>query len=316
MQLCLLEFDDAFDAQPDFVRVCDKSCARHVDVRRDGSAVRVWGSHDQLRALREKLALALNGSSKPRLMFVGSGDFHHVTTLLQASSLEHHEGPVTVIHVDNHPDWVRFEKGTHCGSWVNRALEDAKVEKVITLGVCSRDLVLPEPRLANLRLLSEGKLELYPYDHPPSSVSHHYGVGPSFEQIGRHLHWKTIKAMGEQNFLDYLLTRIKTDAVYLTIDKDVLVRDEAITNWSQGLMRLPYLLSLIGEIGARHAVIGADVIGDYSKRRFSGNPRTILSKHYEFIKKRRMEMPTAEQTARINSTANHALLNALSAVMA
>jgi hypothetical protein len=198
---------------------------------------------------------------------------------------------------------------------VNRALDIPQVEKVITVGVCSRDLVLPEPRLANLRLLSEGKLELYPYDHPPSSVANDYGEGASFEQRGGHLHWKTIRGLGEQNFLDLLLSRIKTSSVYLTIDKDVLVPDEAITNWGQGVMQVSYLLSLIKEIGARHRIAGCDVIGDYSKRSFSGSLRTRLSKHYELFNKRRSSKPDPEQIVSINTATNRTLLNALSAAM-
>jgi hypothetical protein len=316
VHLCLLQLDDAFDAQPDFVMACDKAGARQIAMRQVGKAIRIWGFHRQLIAVREQLARALAGDSQPRLTFMGSGDFHHVTTLLLASALERHAAPVTVVHVDNHPDWVKFEKGTHCGSWINRALEHPRVEKIVTIGVCSHDLELPEPKLANLPLLSSGKLELYPYDHPPSRVGSQYGAGASFEQVDGQLHWKTIKAIGERNFLDFLLSRIETADVYLTIDKDVLAREDAITNWDQGVMRLPYLLSLIEAIGARHRVMGADVIGDYSKRSFSGSLRTMLSKHYEMFKERPLRKPDPEQTARINSSSNHALLEVLSAAMA
>lgn len=315
MQLCLLHFDDALDALPDFVLACENAGARHVKMRRDGRAIRLWGFHAQLNALREKLASALNGDSEPRLTFMGSGDFHHITTLLLALALDHHPGPITLIHIDNHPDWVKFDKGTHCGSWINRALEHPQVQKIITLGVCSHDLELPEPKYANLNLLSRGVLELYPYDHAPSQVSNDYGAGASFEQRNSHLHWKTIRATGERNFVDYLLSRIGTEAVYLTIDKDVLPREDAVTNWDQGIMRLPYLLSIVREIGAHHRIIGGDVIGDYSRRRFSGSLRTRLSKHYEMFKEPPLGKIDAKQTASINSATNHALLKALSEAM-
>ena len=316
MQLCLLQLDDALDAQPDFIRACDKSGARQIRLRRDGSGIRLWGYHSEIAALSEKVRHALNGKPEPRLTFMGSGDFHHVSALLLASALEHHSGQVTLIHVDNHPDWVKFEKGTHCGSWINRALELPQVQKVITVGVCSNDLELPEPKLANLTLLSQGLLELYPYDHAPSRVSNNYGAGASFEQVGNDLHWKTIRAIGEQNFADFLLSRIETDAVYLTIDKDVLAREDAITNWDQGCMRLPYLLSIIKEISRHHRIVGADVIGDYSRPSYSGSLRTKLSKHYEIFKDQPRGKPDPTQTASINSAANRALLEVLSEAMA
>jgi hypothetical protein len=316
MELRLLELDDAFDGQTDFIQACEQAGARRVELKRDGKVIRVWGYHHQIDSLKQKIAAAFGTGPKRPLTFIGSGDFHHVTALLQAAALEHHAGPVTVIHIDNHPDWVTFVKGAHCGSWINSALANPKVEKIITLGVCSSDLVLPEQKLANLLLLSQGKLELYPYDHPPSAVSNFHGSGPNFAQVDGLLHWKTIKATGEQDFLGFLLSRIKTEAVYITVDKDVLMRGDAITNWGQGQLRLPYLLSLIKEIGARHSIIGADVIGDYSKRLFAGGLKMRLLKYKEFMRKRSVERPEPARIASINSTANHALLKTLSGVMA
>ncbi len=115
---------------------------------------------------------------------MGSGDFHHITAFLLHAALENQPDPVTLIHFDNHPDWVKFDSGTHCGSWVNHALVHPKVEKIITIGVCSHDLRLPEWKGANLTPLAQGLLELYPYDHAPSRVKNNYGAGASYEQNG------------------------------------------------------------------------------------------------------------------------------------
>jgi hypothetical protein len=315
MQLCLLQLDDALDSQPDFALACHKARARRIDLRREGKAIRLWGFHHQLAEVREKIARVLSDSPQTRLTFMGSGDFHHVTSLLLEICVQKRPAPVTVVHFDNHPDWVRFDKGTHCGSWVNRALDLPHVEKIITIGVTSRDLVSPEKRLAHLQLLSQGKLELYPFNHPPSRVDGDYGEGPSYQQRDGHIHWRNISAIGEGNFLELLLSRIKTNSVYLTIDKDVLQPGDAITNWSQGVMQLPYLLSLVREIGARHSIAGCDVIGDHSKRSFSGSLRTRLSKHRELFNKRKPRRPGSIETASINGNANHALLETLSAIM-
>ena len=313
MQLCLLHLDDALDTQPAFVRACEADRAQRLHV--DGRTLRLWGFHEDIAAFREQVARSLNTEAGPRLTFMGSGDFHHISALLLERALEHHVGPVTLIHVDNHPDWVTFHKGSHCGSWINAALEIPQVRKVITVGVCSHDLEEPEPKLANLALLSEGRLELYPYDHAPSRVRNNYGAGASFEQVDGQLCWKTIKSMGEQNFIDCLLSRIDTDAVYLTIDKDALTPEYAVTNWDQGLMRLPYLLSMIAEIGRKHRIVGADVIGDYSRPKYSGSLRSIASKYYERLKDQALLGPNPRQAAEINSEANFALLRALSQVM-
>jgi len=317
MRLTLLHVDDALESQLDFIRACANAGAELIWVAREASAIRLWGRPPKLDDFREALVKQLSSDkAEPRLTFMGSGDFHHITAFLVSLALENQTAPITLIHLDNHPDWVKFENGMHCGSWINRALEFRKIEKIITLGVCSRDLKRPEWKGANLTPLSQGLLELYPYDHAPSRVKRDYGSGASFEQRGGALHWKTIHHMGEQNFIEYLLSRIKTESVYLTIDKDVLAREDAITNWDQGSMRMPYLLSLLIEIGRRHAVIGADVTGDYSTPRYSGDLWTRLRKHAEILMDQPRGKPDHAHAVNINSSANHALLEVLSEVMA
>nr|WP_246724492.1 arginase family protein [Rhizobium phaseoli] len=290
--------------------------AREVDDKKSGRAIRLWARPQALdevwRNLVKAAPLSNDGS---RLCFMGSGDFHHVTALLLSLALEKNRRPVTVIHIDNHPDWVHFDNGMHCGSWVNKALELPLVEKVITLGVCSHDLKSPERKGANLVPLSNGRLELYPYEHPPSKVKSDYGTGPSFSQIGGALHWQSICELGESNFVDRLLGRIQTEAVYVTIDKDVLSDADAVTNWDQGSMRLPYVLWLLSEIGERHRVIGADVTGDYSTPNYGGDFYTRTMKKAEVLIDQPFRRRDVMATRNINSAANHALLEVLSELM-
>ena len=316
MQLVLLHLDEALDAQADFIRAADLACARHIRLGDDASAIRLWGKQSAMNRFRDRLLQHCSiDNQDARLVFAGSGDFHHVTTYLLAAALEGHGEPITLIHFDNHPDWVRFENGIHCGSWINRALDHPQVAKLITIGVCSDDLKRPERDGANLNLFSRGLLELYPYEHPPSQVSGKYGSSASFEQIGNSLRWNTIRAMGEGTFLEYLLTRISTKSAYVTIDKDVLRAEDAVTNWDQGNMRMPYLLSMVNEIGRRHTVIGADVTGDYSLPRYTGAPWTRIPKRVEILMDQPRRRPEAMFAANVNSAANHALLEVFSDVM-
>ena len=50
--------------------------------------------------------------------------------------------------------------------------------------------------------------------------------------------------------------------VYLSIDKDVLSRNFARTNWDQGDMTLDGLFSAIRDISLKHRIIGVDVCGE------------------------------------------------------
>jgi len=79
---------------------------------------------------------------------------------------------------------------------------------------------------------------------------------------------------------------------------------------------LPYLLALISEIGSRHRIIGADVIGDYSAPNYTGDFRTRLLKKAEIFVDQPHVRPKAETTRNINSAANHALLEVLAEYMA
>ena len=55
------------------------------------------------------------------------------------------------------------------------------------------------------------------------------------------------------------------EAVYLSIDLDVLRREDARTDWDQGGMTLDELLSAVGEIARTCRVLGVDVCGGISR---------------------------------------------------
>ncbi len=317
MKLCLLHLDDALQSQTDFIGHCERNGGRHLHAESLGSAVRLWGKDatlDQLGALI--CGQFANLGEEPKLWFMGSGDFHHISALLIDRAAAGRSEPITVIHFDNHPDWVHFHGGMHCGSWVNRAAANPNVAKVITLGVSSKDLVRPEWKGANLSLMQEGKLELFPFWHAPSRVRKQYGSGAGYSQTNGHIKWRTIAEQGNGPFLATLLSRIATRDVYLTIDKDVLRAEDALTNWDQGQMQLPYLLEIIQTIGGHHRIIGADVTGDYSAPHYSGSMLTRAKKYGEIFMDQPRCRPNVTEAARVNSASNHALLDVLQQVMA
>ncbi|SCM74196.1 conserved hypothetical protein [uncultured Pleomorphomonas sp.] len=316
MQLFLLHLDEALEAQTDFVRTCLMAGCREIDVREPGRDFRLWARQtavdDLHRFLRASLATEKSG---PKLCFTGSGDFHHVSALLIDLALDGVPQPVTIIHIDNHPDWVRFSGGLHCGSWINGVVDHPAVAKVITIGVCSDDLTSPERKGANLDLLAHGRLDLYPFDHSPSRVGRRLGRGRSFEQKSGYLHWRTIEETGVERFIELLMDRIDTEAVYVSLDKDVLCARDAVTNWDQGQMHLADILRLLSEVGKCHRVVGADVTGDYSRPRYAGGAWTRLMKFGEsLLDQPRNARPDADVIA-INSAANYALLDVFGAMM-
>jgi hypothetical protein len=86
--------------------------------------------------------------------------------------------------------------------------------------------------------------------------------------------------MGEGDLRAHLLRLsplIRTHAVYITIDKDVLVPQQAVTNWDQGCMTLQHVEAILNVLGEHHQVTGIDVCGDYSPPVFDDLWRRGLS---------------------------------------
>jgi hypothetical protein len=270
----VLDLDASLLGQPTLGSAVGRGEVRCVPLRDLAGRLRIVAARKTLREFERRVGLDDRvHSGRPSVDFVGSGDFHHLTARLLARFTE----PLTVIHVDNHPDWVSWPRNFNCGGWVNRALDLPHVQQVITLGPCSADLDLPELKLGNLRALAAGRLEVYPWRHEPSRVFRRYGTGASHRTDNGHLVWTTLADKSWSVFVEALVARVPTEAVYLTIDKDALSATDAVTNWDQGEMVLEHVLILIERIAARRRLIGADVCGEYSPLRFSGWHRRLLS---------------------------------------
>lgn len=260
MRVRLLDLDGSLATQPILAASLEEGWGQRLDMRALGDDLRLWAKPAAMDAARR----VLQGAGDPPghgtvVNFLGSGDFHHLAVPL----IEAVGTPVTVLHFDNHPDWVRFAPVYHCGSWVNRVLEMAHVREVITIGPCSDDLSLPQLKGGNLAALADGHLQLYPWRHTPSWVFGRVDPGPSGRRQGRHIHWNCVGG-DFSSFLGALPGRLNTDAVWLTIDKDVLQPADALTNWDQGEMPLNALTAAIGAIGRRKRIVGVDICGEYS----------------------------------------------------
>ncbi len=240
--------------------------ALRLDLLELGPLLRLWATEKNYRRFAGRLGHRTRPlGNRPEIFFVGSGDYHHLTPALLSDLPE----PVTLIHFDNHPDWVHFAPRRHCGSWVNRALKLPNVQRIITLGPCSDDLQSPQLKGGNLKALKRGNLQLFPWRHPPSRVWGRIGDGAGHRQVGGHLHWHNLADVDWSVFLDQLLASLPTEAVWITIDKDVLASEDAATNWDQGGMRLTHLLLAVRALAAGKRVLGIDVCGEFAPPAFS-----------------------------------------------
>ncbi len=271
VHLRILDTDGSVDATAIGAAAPWTSVTR-VELRDIGPALRLWSRARSIDAARTRIAQAAD--PRPSVTFMGSGDFHHLAALLA----ERLDEPFTLLHFDNHPDWVRLAPRWHCGSWVNRALALANVRRVVTVGPCSDDLVDPGRKGGNLRALDTGRLVLFPWQHAPSRARRRIADGPGHAWREGRIHWRNLSEEPVQQAVERVLATIPTEAVWITIDKDVLPEHEALTNWDQGRMPLTVLLGMLHAIGARKRLLGADICGEYSPPRHANWLKRIESK--------------------------------------
>jgi len=258
MRLQILDLDGSVTIQSSLPSAAAWTGVEVIPLRDLGPRLRLWSRDRTMRLARARLPSCVD--TEPVLSMLGSGDFHHVAVLLMERARE----PITILHIDNHPDWVRLAPRWHCGSWVNQALKLPQVVRVITLGPCSEDLTRPDLKGGNLPALAAGRIALFPWNHAPSRVWRRLADGASYRYENGTLVWRNLAEAGVENALDVILSLITTDAVWLSIDKDVLAESDAVTNWDQGQMPLTSVVQIIAAVGARKRIAGADICGEYS----------------------------------------------------
>jgi arginase family enzyme len=299
MRVFLLDLDGSVDraALSGCLEPGERLCV--VDGRDLAPKLRIVASARAMAALKARLAEAMGawrGEQPFDVVFFGSGDFHHVCTAL----IERCGEPLTVVHVDNHPDWVTFPGTLNCGSWVNHALALPQVVQLVTLGPSGKDLEWPELKSGNLRAVQSGKLRIVPWRPIRSRVLRHYGDGHCWRQHERVLHWQHA---GAGAVPARIVDALPTQAVYLTIDKDALTEAEAATNWDQGRMSVADIETLVGRLAAAKRLVGVDVCGDFSPPRFSDPFRRVLA---ALDHPRR---PPSAQALAVNAATNARLLS-------
>jgi arginase family enzyme len=257
MHLQIFDLDGSLRAQSSLINAADWQSACTFDLRDLGPRLRLWSRNATMAKARERIAAARADAT---ITLLGSGDFHHVASLLHERVAE----PFTLIHFDNHPDWVRFAPRWHCGSWINRALALPLVARAITIGPCSDDLVTPGLKGGNLAALGSGRLVLHPWQHVPSKVWRRIADGPGHRWTDGFVHWRNLAERSLDEATREVIGEIPTDAVWISIDKDVLPEETVLTNWDQGRMPLDALLGFVAAIGAARRVIGADICGEYA----------------------------------------------------
>ena len=189
-------------------------------------------------------------------VFMGSGDFHHLSWPLIARQPVDQHKPFQVVVLDNHPDNMRFPFGVHCGSWVRKVALLPQVSHVHVLGITSSDIGSSHAWENYLTPLRRRKLTYWSIGVDTRwarrlSLDHAFRGFDSPDAL--------VDAFAE-------FQRTQTSPSYLSIDKDAFAPEVARTNWDQGRLLLPHALALIDSL--RHGLVGSDINGEVSHYRY------------------------------------------------
>ncbi len=267
----ILNFDDSVTKQQ---KILSSYEADVIGLRDIAPGTRFWLSKKEA----EEIIKRVEGSDKSCVTFLGSGDFHHVSSLL----ISRFSQDLSVIDFDLHPDWSVLPPGMNCGSWVTRTLKNKNIRKFIIAGMSSEGLSGLSMQAGDFGALKDDRLEVYPYSHRPSvvfgrripdNISIEVSRAFSFSRV----YWNELKNTDITEFFLHIIKRMPVKDVYLTIDKDCLQSEYALTNWEEGRMSLDDLLVMIKIIKDNLNIIGADITGDYSRPETRGIVKSAIS---------------------------------------
>jgi hypothetical protein len=255
--ICVFDFDQSITAQTEFLKqfqakVSTKPLAQFQ------SKLRFWCSPSCFA----KVSNAMQMSQEGQFALLGSGDYHYLTLAL----LQQHQTPLTLVLFDNHPNWLRPLQQYRCNTWVYAAARLPQVERVVIVGLENGDLCGKKFQEGDVESYLSKKIILLPYSGVEIAIN-------AQETLLLQSQLKHSLKAGVQEILD----AISTNKVYLSIDKDCLRAEDAVTNWGQGTLPLETLTTCIKAIGRHHTIIGADTVGDYSPPVFSSLFKWIAS---------------------------------------
>ena len=267
----ILNFDDSVTKQQNLVSRYETEI---IDLRDLGPRARIWLG----KKTKKEIEKRIQGSAKNSFTFLGSGDFHQISHVL----INQFDEPLCVILFDFHPDWDILPPRMGCGSWVTESLRNKNILKLVLVGVSSKDLSGPWIHTGNINSLERNRVEVYPYSHPPSStlfrrVPENLSIKNKKGLLLKKIYWNELKGKNLMKLFSSILKRLPTPRVYLSIDKDCLRNEYALTNWEEGMLSLDELLMMLRMIKDHMDIVGMDIVGDYSEISTHGNLKKFVS---------------------------------------
>jgi arginase family enzyme len=283
----------------------------HVaDLRNQELNLRLWANELGLEKFKGAIEnLQRLYPSMPWLTFLGSGDLHHLTLVL-LESFQEKFGPFHLVLIDNHPDWFKEKPKYHCGNWLASVLDMPQLISATLVGQDSEDLRGTNFGTAPLKDLYAGRVKLYPYARSRIHLPFRWpqkvlGVSSSKRNLlGVNLALDTVACRGAHSIFSEIAMNLAGQNVYISIDKDCLRPEDAMTDWEQGQLSLEEVVAGIHILKAQCHIIGADICGEKAPLPLKGFLKQVDSGRL-FKKEESLNVQLAN---RLNESTNLALL--------
>ena len=162
------------------------------------------------------------------ITLIGNGNYHYVTYLL----LSEIKQPFSLLLFDHHTDLSLNDDLSviSCGSWVSFALKTLPMlQHAVIIGANTSSDDFDERKIPqNVTVISENEVKQSP-----------------------------VATMEKK-----ILSVLRDQPIYISVDKDVLDEENAATNWDQGSMSLLQLLYLIRDLKHTNPILGVDICGE------------------------------------------------------
>ena len=235
-----------------------------------GPRLRLACSWNTFHRFESELTAELGGDRdrRPKLTFIGSGDFHHVSLAL----LRRQPRLCNLLVLDNHPDWMRRVPFLHCGTWLYHAAHLPQVHRIFHVGG-EVDFDNPYRWLAPWKQLRSGKINVLP--------ALRSFQGKNWRDVPHVPLRSASGAPASRNEIEALLApwrgELESLPLYISLDRDVMRVEQAVVNWDSGHLEATEVLALLKAfLAASTGLAAMDVVGDWSAVRVAGWLRRLL----------------------------------------
>lgn len=235
--ITVMNMSGIYKKQPDFIKKLKGCGAAFIDAEN----MRGTDCYCDDEAQRN-LKVMMKNHSAGGVHFIDGGNYHYLSKLW----LDFIDEPFDLIVFDNHPDMQSpaFGDVLSCGSWV----------KDVAAGLSVGDNSFSRENIRNMNIAVIGVNDEY-VTRQMKDMGVDFLTARELEKFGDD---------GVRKWLENFLAGGRP--VYISVDKDVLCREECMTNWDQGSMKTSVLLEMLEKIFKTAKVIGLDVCGELDAR--------------------------------------------------